>query len=188
MNYNEWVKDGFAVRTSFNGIVNRLITDVTIICKPELCSDEQPHVKKIKALWDTGASASSVDKQLAKEMCLVPIGKGIVSHANGQSIVNRYTFDFALHNAFVLNIPSASEGIFAGGDFQMIIGMDIIAHGDFFFGQYEKEGKPCSYFTFSIPCIDRKIDFVEELNSKRRASAQSYERIQRITSKKKKKR
>lgn len=45
MNYNEWLKDGFAVNASFPGIVDRIITNVTIICRKELCSDGQPHTK-----------------------------------------------------------------------------------------------------------------------------------------------
>ena len=186
MNYNEWLKDGFAVNASFPGIADRIITNVTIICRKELCSDGQPHTKQIRALWDTGASCSSIDGALAEELKLVPIGKVIISHAHGQSIVNKYTFDFALHNTFILNISAASEGIFSGGDFQMLLGMDVISRGDFFFGQYERSGKPCSYITFSVPSIDRKIDFVNELNTKRKSEASvSYTRQQLPKRKKK---
>jgi len=189
MNYDEWLRKGFAVKTTYDGLVDRIITDVTVLCRPELCADRQPHSKKIRALWDTGASSSSIDGQLAKELQLIPIGKCIVAHAHGQSVVNRYSFDFALHNAFVLNLSTASEGIFSGGDFQMLIGMDVISLGDFFFGQYESTGKPCSYFTFSVPSIDRKIDFVEELNAKRKAnSLPSYVRQQTHSRKKRNKR
>ena len=187
MNYNEWIQKGFAVKTNYNGLIDRIITDVTVICRPELCADGLQHTKKIRALWDTGASTSSIDSQLASELKLIPIGKCIVAHAHGQSIVNRYTFDFALHNAFVLTLSTVSEGIFTGGEFQMLIGMDVISQGDFFFGQYEASGRPCSYFTFSVPSIDRKIDFVEELNSKRKSSSPSYVRQQLPSTKKKRK-
>ena len=93
-----------------------------------------------------------------------------------------------MDNSFGVSLSTASEGFFTGSGFQMLIGMDVIALGDFFIGQCEKDGKPHTYISFSIPSIDRKIDFQEELIAKRKeASSPAYTRQQFSSNKKKKK-
>lgn len=41
-------------------------------------------------VWDTGASKSSIDKRVADELGLIPVGKGTISTANGVVAVNTY--------------------------------------------------------------------------------------------------
>lgn len=89
----------------------------------------------INALWDTGATISSIDRDLAQSLSLIPIGKLPIHHAGGRSVQDVYTFNVnLLSRKFVINVSKAISGNFSGQDFKMLIGMDIISLGDFFFG------------------------------------------------------
>ena len=85
-------------------------------------------------------------------------------HAEGVSIQDTYTFDVDLQcDDFKIKVAKTVSGNFSSPNFKMLIGMDIISLGDFFFGQCrDPNGKIVSYFSFAIPSIDRKIDFAKE--------------------------
>jgi len=169
MNYNEWLDKGFAFTYQANQIMRVIMSPVGIVCHGNLCSDGSDKKVAINALWDTGATVSSIDKNLAKSLSLIPIGKLPVRHAEGVTIQDVYTFNVQLLNQnFNINVPQAVSGNFGNQNFHMLIGMDIISLGDFFFGQSaDSDGKIVSYFSFAIPSIDRKIDFAKELVDER---------------------
>ena len=77
----------FTLKSS--GLLNMLKTDVVI------SSDVRDKNKAYSAhnwrgLWDTGASRSSIDKRVADELGLIPVGQCNISTANGVVTVNTY--------------------------------------------------------------------------------------------------
>ena len=59
-----------------NGILDMLKTDTLINSNIRDKSKNIDASKKWRGLWDTGASKSSIDKRVADELGLIPVGKG----------------------------------------------------------------------------------------------------------------
>lgn len=53
-------------------------------------SNKDVNIHRVKGLWDTGATGSCVTVSTAKALGLMPTGKVISNHAQGQSTVNTY--------------------------------------------------------------------------------------------------
>lgn len=115
-----------------------------------------PNKKDYIAIWDTGATGTVITSKVASDLGLQPIGFATSHHAGGVSKVPTYLVNIYLPNG--INIPGVRviEATLTG-DFEMLIGMDIISHGDFSFTNVGGE----SCFSFRIPSI-KKIDYVEE--------------------------
>ena len=84
----------------------------------------------VRALWDTGANASVISKSVARNLRLEVKGCVKLRFANGAEKSNVYKIDLGLSKEIVF------EEIFVrecndGGNFEMLIGMDIISRGDF---------------------------------------------------------
>lgn len=114
--------------------------------------------KQYNALWDTGASNTVITSKVAKDLGLLPTGKVRTNHANGTSIVNTYLIKIALPNGVGIRGVRVTEGVLTG-NFEVLIGMDIITLGDFAISNYN--GK--TNFTFRVPS-KKNIDFVAEEN------------------------
>lgn len=145
----------------FTGIVNMLNTECGV-CKsfnPIIEKSEHPKVEKFIALWDTGASGSVITKNVVDKLGLIPTGFGKVYHANGESIVNTYLINILLPNQVGVHSLRVTEGILNGSD--VLIGMDIIARGDFAISNSNGITK----FTFQIPAT-HEHDYVKELQVK----------------------
>jgi hypothetical protein len=93
---------------------------------------------------------------------LQPSGRA-TTHAVGQGDqyqefeADTYLVNIYLPNRVVIQTIRVSEGAIAGTE--LLLGMDIIAQGDFAITNYE--GK--TWWTFRIPS-NEPIDFVEEIN------------------------
>lgn len=111
------------------GIMDMLKTDVIVLSNAR--DKTKPYVpKKWRGLWDTGASKSSITQRIADDLALSPIGQTGVSTANGVIIVNTYFVDIVLLNGVVAkNVLVCCSNL--GDDIDVLIGMDIITHGDF---------------------------------------------------------
>ena len=188
MNYKTWLESGHAMTYQFNGgLADRLLCDLTLICPAEFCSDKTEKRIKITALWDTGATNSGIDTKLAKELNLIPTGRCPVYDAHGLSIVDNHLVNIQFNNGMEIEKINATTVNFVDSEVKMLIGMDVIGLGDFFIGKKFINEKPFTYYSFSVPSIDRDIDFNEELNSKRRAEASVAYTRQQLPKKKKKK-
>jgi len=90
-----------------------------------------PHPKSIQynALWDTGATNTVITKKVATELNLTPRGKITSFHADGQTDVETYYINIMLPNNVGFQYLRVSEGKLK--DFDVLIGMDIIAMGEF---------------------------------------------------------
>ena len=164
MNYHEWLDRGFALTSHCDQVSRVIMCKVDIVCRGSLCRDGQDKKITVDALWDTGATITSIDRDLATSLSLIPIGRQNVCHAEGVSVQNTYTFSVNLMSSrFTIDVVKAVSGNFRNQAIKMLIGMDIISLGDFFYGQCRgTDGRMQSYFSFAIPSIDRKIDFVKE--------------------------
>ena len=92
-------------------------------------------------------------------MNLIPVGKGTISTANGVVLVNTYFIDLTLPNHVTVQNVLVS-GADLGSDIDVLIGMDIIRHGDFSITNTNGS----TTFSFRIPSIN-EIDYVKEANT-----------------------
>ena len=139
----------------YDGVANAIITRCGISEPYDPKSQvgkAKPNVSEAKVLWDTGATASVVTKSVVDALNLFPIGKIEVHHANGTSIVNTYYVNVYLPNRISYKFIKVSEGIL--GEFDLLIGMDIITTGDFAVTNSSKR----TTFSFRCPPIE-EIDF-----------------------------
>lgn len=110
------------------------------------------------ALWDTGATNCAITQRVVDQLGLTPIeDEVIVQHADGESKASVCAISIFLPNKLVLPVVFATVCKAKSGDFDIIIGMDVISQGDF--AITAKNGK--TTFSFCLPSI-RDLDFEEE--------------------------
>ena len=151
-----------AFTNKYNGKIDRITTQVTLFkaFDPSTTPQEQiPPAFETVALWDTGATKSVVTKATANDMGLIPIGLADVNHAGGHDIRNTYLINVFLPNHVGIAGVMASECPDIVGAFGAIVGMDIIASGDFSITNENGQG----LVSFRFPSI-RGIDYVLEAN------------------------
>lgn len=146
----------FAFTLKSDNILNMLVTDTLIDSSNRDMSKIIDNNKKWNGLWDTGASLSSIDQRVVDELGLTPVGKQKISTANGIILVNTYMIDIALPNhVIVQNVLVSCSNL--GEDTDILIGMDIIRHGDFSITHTDNS----TTFSFRIPSV-KEIDYVQE--------------------------
>lgn len=131
------------------GIVNVLATKCGVseaISVKELKNGvAHPKILEVIAIWDTGATASAISKNVVDSLGLVPTGKGKSSTAAGIIDVDTYTVNILLPCNVGFSSIQVSCNDMGGVD--MLIGMDIISRGDFSITNYNGHTK----FTFQTP-------------------------------------
>lgn len=144
--------------TTYTKIVNVLKTKIEIAAAfdPENTPDPEPF-KEYKALWDTGATGTVVTAKVVNECGLKPIRITKVYTANDSHHSNVYKVNVRLPNNVGICDLSVTEGKLHDTD--VLIGMDIIALGDFTITNDKRFTK----LSFRCPSIGH-IDFVEETN------------------------
>ena len=109
-----------------------------------------------EGIWDTGASASMISKDLAENLGLTPVSFGMSSTANGKMPTNIYYLALGLPNGVAIPNLRICDGNIPC---DLLIGMDVISFGDFHVSNVN--GK--TVFTFRIPSLDKK-DYVKEIS------------------------
>ena len=99
----------------------------------------------VKALWDTGASVSVISKDVAKNLGLEVKGFARLRFANGSERSSVYKIDLELSSDIVIKDLFVRE-CNDGGNFEMLIGMDVISRGNFRI--LNRSGK--TFFEFEI--------------------------------------
>jgi hypothetical protein len=100
---------------------------MTMACVRNAITNEQ---KKIKALWDTGATDSLIVRDVAKQMGFWHMYDRPVSHINGVDSSSIFLGDICLPgDIWILHKKLLSCN--SVHDFDLIVGMDIIAKGRF---------------------------------------------------------
>ena len=153
----------------YNGLVNVIACSVTVSFPEVLLKQgEIPKPDTCIGIWDTGATNSAITEMQAKKLNLVPTGKKNVSGLGGTIPKNTYLIDIILPNA--VKIPNLSvteldnpkdERKEPVDSFGILIGMDIIALGDFSITHLE--GK--TTMSFRMPSMV-KHDYVREWNAR----------------------
>ncbi len=131
---------------------NHLTLDIISDCKlsipfnPRKGGKAPPIFLDVKALWDTGATGCVITKKIAKKMSLKPVGKSEVRHAGGKSYENVYLISVLLPNGKGSPMVKVTECPDVEGRFDFIIGMNVIALGDFCIQNISGKSK----FTFKM--------------------------------------
>lgn len=112
------------------------------------------------AIWDTGAMASVITKEVSEVLGISPSGSVPIKGVSGEYISNTYFVKITLNNEniTVKRIVAESESISYKEGRGLLIGMDIISLGDFIITNHK--GK--TVMSFRVPSIE-KIDFCDDL-------------------------
>ncbi len=86
-------------------------------------------IRRVKGIWDTGASISFISEAIAKEFDLKPIGMERVGTAGGMRNCYTYLISIGLPNNVVLSWMRVASGSL--GDLDILVGMDVMREGDF---------------------------------------------------------
>jgi hypothetical protein len=114
-----------------------------------------PDIRKFSAIWDTGATNSVIMQRVVDALGLVPIGMADVGGMHGVGRCEVYLVNIYLPNGVSFAGVQVTKGGIASCD--MLVGMDIIATGDFAVTNFD--GK--TIFCFRHPSL-AAIDFVAE--------------------------
>ena len=149
------MNDFLAFTLKSNSIMNMLKTD-TLVLSSIRDTNKVYEPRMWCGLWDTGASKSSITQRIVDDLALIPVGNTNISTANGIVTVNTYFVDFGLPNGVtVKNVLVSCADL--GDDIDVLIGMDIIRHGDFSITNTNNR----TTFSFRTPSI-QEIDYVKE--------------------------
>ena len=118
-----------------------------------------PAGNRYKAIWDTGATGTVVTKKVVQECGLKAIGMTRVHTAGGIIDSPIYLINIMLPSNVGIALIKVSQAESLGGNADILIGMDIIASGDFAVTNINNE----TIFSFRFPSTT-KIDFVAQSN------------------------
>lgn len=141
-----------------DGYVRRIISELVVFSAfdpAEPQSGPQPNFKTT-ALWDTGATMSVITPKVVAGLGLTPVGKARVNHAGGVDENLTYVVNLGLPNRVLIAGVMVAECPIEDS-FGAIIGMDVIASGDF--AITNTNGQTCMSFRYpSIAMIDYVVD------------------------------
>lgn len=175
-------RKAFTVR--FPGLVQVIMTPVFVAehDRRQSAQRQLPESESVMAIWDTGASHSAISKRLATKLGLVPTNKRRITGVHGTNLCNAFYVDIYLPNRTYLSLEVTEvDGLVGPAD--VLIGMDIIAIGDFAISR--DDGK--SIVTWQIPST-HCFDFTDEVEQERRKIAQKAQQNRRSVAPPKKRR
>jgi len=148
-----------AFTTKKSGIA-RVLTNKVGVTEPiqTRLSDNIPIANQYIAIWDTGATNTSITNRVVQQLNLPPIGIANVHTTNGECTVNTYIIDLWLPNKSCIQNLIVTEGTIENAD--LLIGMDVMNIGDFAVSNFN--GK--TVFSFRMPSIVC-TDYVAHANS-----------------------
>ena len=146
------------------GLLREIITPARVRI-PEIFEGFSHDYKETRALWDTGATNCVISYRLSEELGLQPIGKAKTIGVHGEAIVDRFMIDMLLMDRVAFNSWEVTSGKIGSEKVDIIIGMDIIAFGDFCITQeIDQNKKSCTLFSFRLPSAQLPIDYVAEID------------------------
>jgi len=144
--------------SSYSGLSN--VLENTIAVCQAYGSEKKPNKyleKEYKAIWDTGATGSVITKKVVLDLGLKSVAMTQMKTAGGVVDSPVYIVSIKLPNKVRMAFVKVSQADDLGGSSDILIGMDIIATGDF--AVTNIDGK--TVFSFRWPSLER-IDFVKE--------------------------
>lgn len=145
-----------------NGLAKQLVSFVDVSLPGNFKNFNPKETLQFKGIWDTGATTSVITREVVRKLNLKPIGKTKVQGVTGTDTRDRFLVDFYLPNKVIIPNVSVTECDGLAGDFNILIGMDIIGLGDFAVTNYN--GK--TVFSFRMPSTE-EIDFVKAIQLNR---------------------
>ncbi len=144
-----------------NGTLDCIVTDIAVMpgFDPARPPSPLPTATPTKALWDTGASKSVLSTALVQSLGLKPVGTREVHHGDGKSVRNTFMVNFSLPNGVQVAGVLATEFPASHDNFHVLVGMDVIALGDFSITNVGGR----TAVSFRIPSC-AEIDYVLEAN------------------------
>jgi predicted aspartyl protease len=142
-----------------NGLISRIRTPVSIRQSFDYCQtfNLRSDQVDVAALWDTGASLSSISQGLAAKLGLSKVDRETVAGFGGYQVANIDIVDILLPNQVVIPNVRVAE-FFDNGKFDVIVGMDIITLGDFSITNHGG----LSVVSFRMPPGNKHTDYVAE--------------------------
>ena len=131
-----------AFTSTFPGVSLRLVNRVTVI------GDEASI--EVPALWDTGATKTSVASEVATALGLVPFANRDVLTPSGPDTLPLYMVDIKLPSGEVIERLEVIGSEIGKQGIGVLVGMDVISLGDFACSC--REGR--TMFTFRTPSIE----------------------------------
>ena len=139
--------------------VNRLITEVHIF-PAHAYGSPQPAGKVYKALYDTGATHSSVSPKVVADLNLPSIGARRVGVGGGNLDTTSHLVNIRLLNNVMFSMMPVAK-IALQNDIDVLIGMDVLGAGDFAVTHQNN----CTTFSFCVPS-QKEIDYTSPAHQK----------------------
>jgi hypothetical protein len=150
----------------YNGRSLRLTSEIEIFpaFNP---AQPQPQGRKYQALYDTGATHSSISPKVVTELGLASVGAQKVGVGGGTLMTTVHLVNIGLPNKVMFPMMRVAQIALHGG-IDALIGMDILGMGDFAVTHHSGST------TFSFCCPSRRdIDFVAEVSDSKKIAAPS---------------
>ena len=140
-----------AITRKTNGIARKIISPVEV---KNIITGKSIQTN---GLWDTGATGSVITKSTASALGLVPSGIRKVRGVHGIRDVREYFVNITLSNKNITVNASVTEcdELTADNSTGMLIGMNIIALGDFAISNFRNN----TMMSFRVPSL-QEIDFI----------------------------
>jgi hypothetical protein len=142
-----------AFSIEYPNLASELITEI-VIFNP---ADMDNHIKTF-AIWDTGATISSIAPSVSKKLCLKPVDSVLIEGVNSLERCDQILVHVGLPNKLVVQNIKPSVCNFGPPELEFIIGMDIIKIGDFMVAN--SRGK--TLFSFAAPPLPTRINLVNQ--------------------------
>ncbi len=131
----------------YPGMIDAIQTDCIVMPGiEEMTQSRQLSYAEVKSMvWDTGATNTLVSSQVVEALGLVPVEQSLVEGVGGIVASSVYRISVYLADNIVFkNVKALCSDI---GDYDLVVGMDIIAQGDF--AVSHNKGQVC--FSFRYP-------------------------------------
>ena len=127
-----------ALTTRYSGITRVPFVEVEFseAFDPATTSNPPPS-KKFRAIWDTGATSTVITPKVVSDLNLKPVTKADAKTAGGSIRADVCLVNLTLPNG--VRVIGISACVLPVTDGDALIGMDIIARGDFAITSGEKE-------------------------------------------------
>lgn len=139
-----------AYTTTCDAISFKLLNEVIIQSNEKQC--------RALAQWDTGASGTCISEDIASKLGLIPTGKQLIRTPSGSSEVDTYLIDILLPNNVIVRDKMVCGTKIGDQGIQVLIGMDIVALGDFAISNYGGR----TVFSFRTPSKET-TDYVKQI-------------------------
>lgn len=175
-------QDFVALTVKSNGRLRVLISDCQACAgfdPAKIPPSKQPKYKPFKAIWDTGATNSVITQAVVDACGLKATGMKQVHGVLSTDVAETFIVNMLLPNDVQFVNWVVTRGKLTGAEAEMLLGMDVITHGDFSITNVG--GK--TVFTFRVPSI-QTVDYAAEARAIRTATQKRAKRKAKRSQKK----